>query len=45
MTDETNNKKEWQTEVISKLAFAAVDEQRRARKWSIFFKSLFVDKL
>jgi len=27
--------------VISKLAFAAVDEQRRARKWSIFFKSLF----
>jgi len=41
MTDEKNNKEEWQSEVISKLAFAAVDEQRRARKWSIFFKSLF----
>ncbi len=41
MTDETNKKEEWQSEVLSKLAFAAVDEQRRARKWSIFFKSLF----
>jgi protease-4 len=43
MTDEikNQNKEEWQSEVISKLAFAAVDEQRRARKWSIFFKSLF----
>jgi len=36
-----NNKEEWQADVISKLAFAAVDEQRRARKWSIFFKALF----
>ena len=45
MTDEINNqstnKEEWQSEVISKLAFAAVDEQRRARKWGIFFKALF----
>lgn len=44
MTDEiknTNDKEEWQADVISKLAFAAVDEQRRARKWSIFFKALF----
>ena len=43
MTDEikNQNKEEWQAEVISKLAFAAVDEQRRARKWSIFFRSLF----
>ena len=39
MTDQ--NKEEWQAEVISKLAFAAVDEQRRARKWNIFFKLLF----
>ncbi|MCW8900205.1 MAG: signal peptide peptidase SppA [Gammaproteobacteria bacterium] len=36
-----NNKEEWQADVISKLAFAAVNEQRRARKWSIFFKALF----
>lgn len=41
MTDETKNKEEWQADVISKLAFAAVDEQRRARKWGIFFKALF----
>lgn len=43
MTDEikSKNKEEWQAEVISKLAFAAVDEQRRARKWGIFFKALF----
>ena len=40
MSDE-KNKEEWQSEVISKLAFAAVDEQRRSRKWSIIFKSLF----
>lgn len=41
MTDENKNKEEWQADVISKLAFAAVDEQRRSRKWSIFFKALF----
>jgi len=45
MTDEiknqSTNKEEWQADVISKLAFAAVDEQRRARKWSVFFKALF----
>jgi len=41
MTDETKNKEQWQEDVISKLAFAAVDEQRRARKWGIFFKALF----
>ena len=40
MTDE-KNKEEWQADVISKLAFAAVDEQRRTRRWNIFFKSLF----
>lgn len=41
MTDETNNKEEWQSEVLSKLALAAVNEQRRTRKWGIFFKALF----
>ncbi|MDP3878224.1 MAG: signal peptide peptidase SppA [Methylobacter sp.] len=30
----------WEREVIEKLAFAAVTEQRRARRWSVFFKSL-----
>lgn len=30
----------WERETIEKLAFAAVTEQRRARRWSIFFKLL-----
>ena len=30
----------WEREVIEKLAFAAVTEQRRTRRWGIFFKSL-----
>ncbi|GMQ83807.1 MAG: signal peptide peptidase SppA [Gammaproteobacteria bacterium] len=31
---------EWQQGVINKLAFAAVNEQKRARRWGIFFKIL-----
>ncbi len=30
----------WEREAIEKLAFAAVNEQRRTRRWGIFFKSL-----
>jgi len=30
----------WEREVLEKLAMAAVTEQRRARRWSVFFKSL-----
>lgn len=30
----------WEKELVEKLAFAAVNEQRRARRWSIFFKML-----
>ncbi|MFA6051432.1 MAG: S49 family peptidase [Methylobacter sp.] len=30
----------WEREVIEKLALAAVTEQRRARRWGIFFKGL-----
>lgn len=30
----------WEREVIEKLAFAALKEQRKARRWGIFFKSL-----
>jgi protease IV len=39
---ETDNTREsgWEREVIEKLAFAAVTEQTRARRWGIFFKSL-----
>ena len=30
----------WEREVIEKLALAAITEQTRARRWSVFFKSL-----
>ena len=35
-TQESN----WERQAIEKLAVAAIDEQRRARRWGIFFKSL-----
>ncbi|MGB5438841.1 MAG: S49 family peptidase [Gammaproteobacteria bacterium] len=30
----------WHRDVVNRLAFAAVNEQRRSRRWSIFFKGL-----
>ncbi|MCW9024695.1 MAG: S49 family peptidase [Gammaproteobacteria bacterium] len=33
-----NNK--WQQDVINRLAFAALNEQKRTRRWGIFFKAL-----
>ena len=30
----------WEREIVEKLAFAAINEQKKARKWGIFFKSL-----
>ncbi|MDH5444655.1 MAG: S49 family peptidase [Gammaproteobacteria bacterium] len=35
-----NKDQDWQQDVINRLAFAALNEQRRTRRWSIFFKSL-----
>ncbi len=32
----------WQEEIVNRLAFAALNEQRRSRRWNIFFKSLFL---
>ena len=34
------NKPEWEREVIEKLAFSAITEQRKTRRWGIFFKGL-----
>lgn len=31
----------YEKELLTKLAFASIDEQRRTRRWNIFFKSLF----
>ena len=30
----------WHRDLVNRLAFAAVDEQRRSRRWSVFFKCL-----
>ncbi len=38
MTEDTSNN--WERGVIEKLAFEALKEQRRARRWGIFFKGL-----
>jgi protease-4 len=32
----------WEQDLLERLAFAAIDEQRKARRWGIFFKFLFV---
>jgi protease-4 len=32
----------WEREVIEKLAFAALSEQRKIRRWGVFFKSLIL---
>ncbi len=31
---------DWEKDTLNRLAFAAINEQRRARRWSVFFKSL-----
>ncbi|MDH5377005.1 MAG: S49 family peptidase [Gammaproteobacteria bacterium] len=33
-------KEDWQSDLLNRLAFASVNEQRRTRRWNIFFKSL-----
>lgn len=38
---EEGPERRWEREVLTKLALATVQEQRRARRWGIFFKSLF----
>lgn len=37
---EENNTPNWERNVLEKLAMSAIQEQRRARHWSIFFKVL-----
>ncbi len=40
MTEES--KQTWEKEVLNKLAFAAIKEQRKSRRWGIFFKLMFL---
>ena len=37
MSDQNNN---WERGVLEKLAMSAMQEQRRARHWGIFFKTM-----
>jgi protease-4 len=39
-TNDTNRSAGWEREVLEKLAFAAISEQKAARRWGVFFKSL-----
>jgi protease-4 len=39
--DQGSKKPGWERELLEKLVFAAHDEQRKARRWSVFFK-LFI---
>jgi protease-4 len=40
MFDSENRNEGWEKQALEKLAFSSVQEQRRARRWSILFKSL-----
>lgn len=39
---ETSGPAPWEREMIEKLLLASLNEQRRARRWGIFFKALFM---
>ena len=40
MFDSQDRKEGWEKQTLEKLAFSSVNEQRRARRWGILFKSL-----
>lgn len=40
MSENQQQSEQWERELLSRLAFASLNEQRRARRWSIFFKIL-----
>lgn len=40
MSEQQHNDPNWERQTIEKLAFSAIKEQRRARLWGVFFKSL-----
>jgi protease-4 len=40
MSDSENRNEDWNKQVLEKLVLSSLQEQRRARQWGIFFKSL-----
>ena len=48
MSDQQNqlgNDPQWQQDVLTKLVFASLNEQRRTRRWNAFFKAIFAGYL
>jgi len=43
--NDISNKEHWEREVVSRLAFAGLEEQRKTRRWNLFFKLFFVGYL
>ena len=41
-SNSNENDPKWQEDIVNRLAFAALNEQRRSRRWNIFFKTLFI---
>ena len=39
-TTNGNTQLEWQKDLLNRLAFATLNEQRRSRRWGVFFKAL-----
>ena len=40
--DSMTNKDNWERDVIARLAFAGLEEQKKTRRWNLFFKLFFV---
>lgn len=45
MAENNQQDNSWHEDIVNRLAFAAINEQRRARRWSIFFKCLLATYL
>ena len=42
MPDPQSNGPQWERTVLEKVALSAIQEQRSARRWGVFFKSAFL---
>lgn len=39
---QNNQSNQWERDLVNRLAFASLNEQRRARKWGVFFRLLII---
>ncbi len=42
LNETRQHKESWEKDLVNRLAFASLNEQRRSRRWSIFFRSAFL---